>query len=446
MNTIINNPKTININNASQNYLKVESKNKISGLLNVSGAKNSALVLMAASLLTDKPLFINNVPSLADINSMSKLLISCGKDLKFDKNRLEITNREGSYSEKDLSKEIFSSLRAGFFCIGPLLTRKGKITIPLPGGCAIGERPIEEHLNGLRALGANIEIINNHVKAEIVNPIGKLTGAKIKLKCKSVGATETLIMAATLAKGDTIIENAAKEPEIKDLADMLNKMGAKIYGAGKSLILIKGVNNLSGTCHNVIPDRIEAGTLLIAAAIMRSSITIAPVVPEHIESLILKLEECGCVFSYSHPSLTINAKKELSGVKIVTSPFPGFPTDLQAPFMALMTTLNGISTIEETVFENRMQHVEELIRMGADIVLKDNIAYINGVNKLKATALTGRDLRSTAALILASLNAEGISIIQGLDHLNRGYENLTLKLNSVGTKISIISAPYLNNY
>ena len=270
----------------------------------------------------------------------------------------------------------------------------------------------------------------------MIIPQQRLTGARIKFNCKSVGATETILMAATLAQGTTILENAAQEPEIQDLATMLNKMGAKIQGAGTSQITIEGVDRLKGCMHSVIPDRIEAGTFLIASAITRSPLTISPVIPEHLESVISKLQKCGCLIEYSDDTLSIFPRESLQAVDITTSPFPGFPTDLQAPFMALMTTVKGTSKIEETVFENRMQHVGELQRMGAKILLEGNTAFVVGGNILKATSITGGDLRSCAAMVIASLAANGTSIVQGLEHLDRGYEDLSPKLNGVGASIT----------
>ncbi|KGG14181.1 UDP-N-acetylglucosamine 1-carboxyvinyltransferase [Prochlorococcus sp. MIT 0601] len=337
---------------------------------------------------------------------------------------------------KSLPRDIFHSLRASFFCIGPLLTRLGEVQIPLPGGCQIGARPIDEHIQGLRSLGARVEIENDYVVAKVMTPQKRLIGARIKFRCKSVGATETLLMAATLASGMTILENAAHEPEIQDLARMLNAMGAIIKGAGTSRITIEGVERLSGCSHSVMPDRIEAGTFLMAAAITRSPLTISPVIPQHLETVILKLQECGCLIEFSGKTLSIIPRKNLKAVDITTSPYPGFPTDLQAPFMAVMTTAKGTSKIEETVFENRMQHVGELQRMGAKILLDGNTAFVIGDNNLTATSITGGDLRSCAAMVLASLAANGTSIVQGLAHLDRGYEDLAEKLNAVGANIS----------
>ena len=305
----------------------------------------------------------------------------------------------------------------------------------MPGGCDIGSRPIDEHINGLKALGAEILIAEEIVKENIKGDKSRLIGTNIKLKCPSVGATETLIMAASLAEGRTTIENAAREPEIQDLCQMLNKMGAKIYDSGKEKIIIDGVNELCGCSHKVIPDRIEAGTFLIAAAATSSSITISPVIPNHLEAVTNKLQESGSKITIKGNSITINCNK-IKGVDIETAPFPGFPTDLQAPFTTLMAIANGESKITETIFENRMNHVHLLNKMGANIKLNKNIAHIKGVKKFKGMDLVGSDLRSSAALIIAGIIAEGTSTISGLEHLDRGYENFESKLKILGIKIT----------
>ncbi|WP_081936981.1 MULTISPECIES: UDP-N-acetylglucosamine 1-carboxyvinyltransferase [unclassified Prochlorococcus] len=425
--------------------MQVLGSQSLSGHIRVSGAKNSALLLMAAALLVDRSVSLSNVPLLADVGAMSKLLVSMGVELRRNKNQLELMTSRLSLPSNDLSCEAFHSLRASFFCIGPLLARFGEVKIPLPGGCRIGARPIDEHIQGLRALGARVEIENDYVAAKVISPRKRLTGALVKFNCKSVGATATILMAATLAQGTTILENAAQEPEINDLVTMLNKMGAKIQGAGTSQITIEGVDHLNGCSYTVMPDRIEAGTFLVAAAITRSSLTISPVIPEHLGAVILKLQECGCLIEYSGETLSIISRKNLQAVDLITSPFPGFPTDLQAPFMSLMTTVNGRSKIQETVFENRMQHVGELQRMGAKILLEGNTAFVIGSNNLKATSITGGDLRSCAAMVLASLAANGTSVIHGLMHLDRGYEDFAEKLNAVGANISRIHSNSLTN-
>ncbi len=415
-------------------YLEVQGNCSLKGEIKVSGAKNSALVLMAASLLTEESLKIQNIPQLTDIKVMSDLLRAAGVVVTSKNNEIDISTK--NLRKANLPYELVHALRASFVCIGPLLARLGEVNIPLPGGCRIGARPIDEHIKGLKALGANVTIEDGLVSAKIVNSRKKLQGSYIRFNCKSVGATETILMAATLAEGETVLENAAQEPEIQDLAEMLNKMGANVKGAGSSRITIKGVNKLNGTIHTVIPDRIEAGTFLIAAAMTRSSLKVSPVIPNHLESLIEKLKECGCTLKINASSIEIIAGKSLKSVDITTNPFPGFPTDLQAPFMALMTTANGTSKITEKVFENRMQHVAELQRMGGDIQLKGSTAVIEGIPYLSGTYLSAGDLRASAAMIIASLSAQGTSIIQGLEHLDRGYEQIEKKLNQVGGNIT----------
>ena len=413
--------------------LKIFGQGKLNGIVEISGAKNSALVLLAASLLTNEKIIIQNVPRLTDIEKMGNILKNLGVYLVVKNNKLEIDSK--NISIKELPYELVNGLRASFFCIGPLLGKFGEAKVPLPGGCNIGSRPIDEHINGLKALGAEILIEEGIVKAKIKGNKNKLNGTHIKLKCPSVGATETLVMAATLAQGRTIIENAAREPEIQDLCQMLNKMGAKIYDSGKEKIIIDGVNKLSGCTHKVIPDRIEAGTFLIAAAATSSSITIAPVIPHHLEAVTNTLQESGSKITIKGNSITINPK-ELKSVDISTAPFPGFPTDLQAPFTALMTIANGESKITETIFENRMNHIHLLNKMGARIKLNKNTAHIKGVKTINGMDLVGSDLRSSAALIIAGIIAKGISRIYGLEHLDRGYENFESKLKILGIKIT----------
>ena len=416
----------------SQN-LKIFGQGKLNGRVEISGAKNSALVLLAASLLTNERIILENVPRLTDIEKMGDILKNLGVNLVNKNNKLRIDSK--NISIKELPYELVNGLRASFFCIGPLLSKFGEAKVPLPGGCNIGSRPIDEHINGLKALGAEIIIEEGIVKAKIKGKKNKLYGTHIKLNCPSVGATETLIMAASLAEGRTIIENAAREPEIQDLCQMLNKMGAKIYDSGKEKIIIDGVEKLFGCTHKVIPDRIEAGTFLIAAAATSSTITVSPVIPNHLQAVTDKLQESGCKITIKGNSITIKGKA-IQGVDIYTAPFPGFPTDLQAPFTALMTIASGKSRIKETIFENRMNHIHLLNKMGADIKLNKNEAYIKGVKTLKGMDLIGSDLRSSAALIIAGVIAKGSSKIYGLEHLDRGYENFESKLKTLGIKIT----------
>ena len=417
------------------NYLEIDGGEFLKGNIKISGAKNSALVLMAASILSRGQINLFNVPRISDGLVMSEILIAMGINIKSSSNQLKINTDEISLPSQDVFFDLFNALRVSFFCIGPLLARFGKAKIPLPGGCSIGSRPIDEHINSLKQLGVIFEFKNNYLSAEVNTPNKRLLGATINFKCKSVGATETLIMAASLAKGRTILNNAAKEPEIIDLANMLNLMGARVTGAGSESITIEGVEYLEGCDFTVIPDRIEAGTFLIAAAITRSEISLYPCETNHLQAVINKLEHCGCKFEYSKKFLRIIPNQVLNSVDVNTSPFPGFPTDLQAPFMALMATANGTAEIKETVFENRMHHVKELNRMGANITVKDNIAKVVGVQNLQGRVVMGSDLRATAALALAGLSANGKTIVRGLEYLERGYEDFSNKLQEVGAKI-----------
>ena len=416
-------------------YLEINGGECLKGNIKISGAKNSALVLLAASILSRGQINLFNVPRISDVLIMSKILTAMGMHIKSNANQLTINTKEISPPSHDLFFDLFNALRVSFFCIGPILARFGKAKIPLPGGCLIGSRPIEEHINSLKKLGVIFKFKDNYLSAEVITPDKRLLGSSINFKCKSVGATETLIMAASLAKGRTILNNAAQEPEIVDLADMLNLMGAKVKGAGSECITIEGVESLKGCDYTVIPDRIEAGTFLIAAAITRSTISLSPCEPNHLKEVIRKLELCGCKFEYSKQCLRIIPNQILNSVNMTTGPFPGFPTDLQAPFMALMTTANGTSKIKETVFENRMNHVKELNLMGANITVKDNIATVVGVKKLEGREVMGSDLRATAALALAGLAANGKTMVRGLKHLERGYEDFPKKLQTIGAKI-----------
>ena len=416
-------------------YLEIKGGELLEGNIKISGAKNSALVLMAASILSKGQINLFNVPRISDVLILSKILTAMGMNIKSNSNQLEINTKKISPPSNDLFFDLFHALRGSFFCIGPLLARFGKAKIPLPGGCLIGARPIDEHINSLKELGVMFKFKNNYLSAEVITSDKRLLGSSINFKCKSVGATETLLMAASLAKGTTTLNNAAQEPEIIDLANMLNLMGAKVKGAGSECITIEGVESLKGCDYTVMSDRIEAGTFLIAAAITRSNISVYQCEPNHLKAVINKLELCGCKFEYSKNFLRIIPDQILNAVNITTGPFPGFPTDLQAPFMALMATANGTSQIKETVFENRMHHVKELNRMGAKITVRNNIAKVIGVKKLQGREVMGSDLRATAALAIAGLSANGKTIVKGLEHLERGYENFSEKFQEIGASI-----------
>ena len=412
--------------------LEIRGGSRLAGQMHVSGAKNSALVLMAASLLCRETLRLRNVPPLTDIAAMGEILASLGVGVK---RQGDIVDLDGELITRAAPPyELVNTLRASFFCIGPLLARTGIAQVPLPGGCQIGSRPVVEHVKGLKSLGAQVTIEHGVVTAVVSGQRKRLQGGHIHLDCPSVGATETLMMAAALASGETVIHNAAQEPEVVDLANLLIAMGARVRGAGSPTILIDGVDALHAADYAVIPDRIEAGTFLLAAAITRSRLHVAPVLPEHLGAVLTKLEEAGCRLRAEEGGLSIEADS-IRALDLRTQPFPGFPTDLQAPFMSLLATAQGTSVVVENIFENRMQHVAELQRMGAAIRLQGNTACIEGVPRLSGAPVRGTDLRASAAMVLAGLAAEGVTTVRGLEYLDRGYANLEAKLNAVGASI-----------
>ena len=414
-------------------HLSINGSSRLNGVLKVSGAKNSALVLMTASLLTEDTVELTNVPNLTDIAGMQSILESLGMDVHRQADRISL--KAAKLSSSTPPYELVNSLRASFFSIGPLLGRLGHASVPLPGGCRIGARPVVEHIRGLKALGAIVNVDQGLVTASLPGGMKRLQGAEIVLDCPSVGATETILMATVLAEGTSVIENAAKEPEVQDLANLLNRMGAKISGAGDSTITIEGVERLHGCRdYSVIPDRIEAGTFLMAAAITRSTMRVEPVIAEHLSSVLQKLRDCGCALEIDDVGITITPG-DLRAVDITTQPFPGFPTDLQAPFMALMATAQGTSVVSEKIYENRMQHVAELQRMGASIRLDGSTAIVEGVPSLCGAPVTGSDLRASAAMVLAGLAATGSTKVYGLNHLDRGYDDIESKLLDVGARI-----------
>lgn len=402
--------------------------------MKISGAKNSALAIIAGSLLCPEDCRIRNVPSLVDVTRMGQILLALGVKLEQDGDILDI-NASG-IRQSQAPYELVSQLRASFFVIGPLLARLGVAQIPLPGGCTIGARPVELHVRGLQAMGADVQIEHGMVNAYVTGKNRKLKGAEIYLSYPSVGATETLMMAATLAEGETTIENAAQEPEVMDLANFCNSMGARIQGAGTNTITISGVSRLHSTDYSIIPDRVEAGTYLVAGAITHSELSLSSVVPDHLTAVIAKLREIGVqVVVEAANHLRIIPGQSITATDIETLPYPGFPTDMQAQFMALLAVSEGDSLITETVFENRLRHVAELNRMGADIRVKGNNAIVRGVPMLTGAPVVATDLRASAALVLAALAAKGKTTIQGLHHLDRGYEKLEQKLLSLGAKL-----------
>lgn len=404
------------------------------GHVKISGAKNAALVIMAGALLCPGDCRIRNVPLLADVERMGQVLSALGVSLTRQGDILDINASEIKTSKAPY--ELVTQLRASFFAIGAILARLGVAQMPLPGGCAIGARPVDLHVRGLQAMGAEVQIEHGICNAYVPGSSRRLKGAKIYLDIASVGATENLMMAATLAEGETIIENAAREPEVVDLANFCNAMGAKIKGAGTSRIIVEGVPKLHSVDYSIIPDRIEAGTFLLSAAITRSELILSPVAPEHLIPVIAKLRDIGVTIIEDKPDqLHILPAESLKATDIETQYHPGFPTDMQAPFMALLTLAEGDSVINESVFENRLRHASELNRLGADIRVKGNAAFVRGVPKLSGAPVLGTDLRASAALVIAGLAAEGQTTIQGLQHLDRGYDRLDMKLQQLGAKI-----------
>ncbi len=414
--------------------MQIWGGHRLRGHVKISGAKNAALVIMAGALLCPGDCRIRNVPLLADVERMGQVLSALGVSLTRQGDILDINASEIKTSKAPY--ELVTQLRASFFAIGAILARLGVAQMPLPGGCAIGARPVDLHVRGLQAMGAEVQIEHGICNAYVPGSSRRLKGAKIYLDIASVGATENLMMAATLAEGETIIENAAREPEVVDLANFCNAMGAKIKGAGTSRIIIEGVPKLHSVDYSIIPDRIEAGTFLLAAAITRSELLLSPVAPEHLIPVIAKLRDIGVKIIEEKPEhLRILPAETLKATDIETQYHPGFPTDMQAPFMALLTLAEGDSVINESVFENRLRHASELNRLGADIRVKGNAAFVRGVPKLSGAPVLGTDLRASAALVIAGLAAEGKTTIQGLQHLDRGYDRLDVKLQQLGAKI-----------
>ncbi|MBK9324725.1 MAG: UDP-N-acetylglucosamine 1-carboxyvinyltransferase [Bdellovibrionaceae bacterium] len=400
------------------------------GTVQTSGAKNAALPILFSTLLADGEHVFRNVPDLKDIESTAKLLESLGCE----------TRREGDVFRVKVNKlksieahyDLVRKMRASILCLGPILSKYGEAVVSMPGGCAIGTRPIDLHLEGMKALGAEITLKEGYVHAAAK----RLVGGTILFETCTVGGTENVMMAATLASGKTILENAAKEPEIVDLAEYLIKMGAKISGHGTSIITIEGVDQLRPSEHTIMADRIEAGTLLIAGAITKGEVTVEKCRPQHLEALILKMREAGFKIETEKTAMTVFKASAWDAVDITTAPHPLFPTDLQAQFMALMSVANGTSVISETIFENRFMHVNELIRLGADITPKTRVAVVRGKpDGLTAAPVMATDLRASASLVLAGLVAKGETMVNRIYHLDRGYENLEAKLSSLGAKI-----------
>jgi UDP-N-acetylglucosamine 1-carboxyvinyltransferase len=401
------------------------------GELRASGAKNAVLPILAATLLADSPMTIGNVPHLQDVTTTMELLGRMGVDLVVDE-RMNIQVDPRSIRTFQAPYELVRTMRASILVLGPLLARFGQAEVSLPGGCAIGSRPVNLHIKGLEAMGADIKVENGYIRAKS----NRLKGAHIVLDLVTVTGTENLLMAAALARGTTIIENAAREPEVVDLADCLNAMGARIAGAGTDTLVIEGVERLNGANYQVLPDRIETGTYLLAAAITGGRIKVKDTRPGTLEAVLLKLEEAGAWVNTGPDWIEVDMNgRRPKAVRVRTAPYPAFPTDMQAQFVALNAVAEGVGMITETVFENRFMHVQEMQRMGADIRLEGNVAICTGVDRLTGAPVMATDLRASASLVLAGLVAEGETLVDRIYHIDRGYQNIEEKLSAIGAQI-----------
>jgi len=403
----------------------------VDGEIRISGAKNAALPILASTLLADGPMVVSNVPHLQDVTTTMELLGAMGVHLVVDE-KLNIEVDVSSIKSFSAPYELVKTMRASILVLGPLLARFGRAEVSLPGGCAIGSRPVNLHVHGLQKMGADIEVKNGYIKAKA----DRLKGVKLVLDIVTVTGTENLMMAASLAEGTTVIENAACEPEVVDLANCLNKMGAKISGAGTKVITIEGVDSLKGVEYSVLPDRIETGTYLVAGAISGGSVKLKNTRPDMLDAVIGKLKEAGADIESGSDWISLNMRgKRPQAVDVYTAPYPAFPTDMQAQFSALNAVAEGYSTIKETIFENRFMHLQELQRMGANIRLEGNTAFIKGVEQLNAAPVMATDLRASASLVLAGLVARGDTEIQRIYHIDRGYERIEEKLHQLGAVI-----------
>jgi len=409
----------------------IEESGPLRGKVRISGSKNSVLPIIAATLLTDESCVINDVPRLTDVLCMQNLIEDFGGETIWDQKREQLTIKATHIKKTEASYELCSKMRASFLAAGPVLARMGKVKMSLPGGCAIGSRPVDLHLKGLAALGAEITREHGFVCAGAK----RLRGTNIYLDFPSVGATENIMMAAVLAEGQTIIQNCAVEPEIVDLANFLSAMGAKIRGSGTDTIRITGVSRLHGAQHAVIPDRIEAGTFMLAAACTNGELTIQNIVPDHLRPAIAKLREANVFVEEREDEIFIDANARRRPIDIKTLPYPGFPTDMQAQFISMMATISGTNVVTETIFENRFMHIPEFKRMGAEIKIDSRSAIIDGVKKLTGTQVKATDLRAGAALMIAALSADGVTEINDIYHIDRGYCGFDEKLRRVGAKI-----------
>ena len=414
--------------------IRVEGARPLNGRVKVAGAKNAALPAMAAALLTDEPVKLHNVPMVHDVRTMSRLLAGLGaRDPSLEDGTFKV--QVGTLGEPEAPYELVKTMRASVLALGPLTARAGRARVSLPGGCAIGERPVDQHVEGLRRLGASVKIEHGYILSEA----SRLQGAEFTFGVESVTGTENLMMAAALARGESVLHGCAREPEVVDLAELLRKMGARIEGAGTGTIRIQGVDRLGGATHELVPDRIEAGTFLIAGAITGGDVEVACCRPQHLEALLENLAEMGLDLEVGEASVRIRRGEALRARDIRTAPHPGFPTDLQAQYMTLLTQAEGSSVIHEEIFENRFMHVAELRRMGADIQADGRIAVVRGPSPLSGAEVMATDLRASACLILAGLVAEGTTLIHRVYHIDRGYERIEEKLGALGARIERIS-------
>ena len=416
--------------------LLIRGGTRLRGEIYASGAKNSALPILAASLLADSPLKVGNLPHLNDVTTMLELLGSMGVDVMLS-DEMEVQVDTSSINNLNARYELVKTMRASILVLGPLLAKFQHATVALPGGCAIGSRPVNLHIDAMRAMGAQIDIEDGNIKARVK---GRLKGAKIIFEPVSVTGTENVLMAASLAEGETIIENAAREPEVLDLANCLKAMGAKIDGAGTDLIKITGVDKLEGATFSVMPDRVEVGTYLTAVAMTGGQVKIKSAKPEYLSSVISKLEQTGSVINIGEDWVEITMDEDKpEAISLTTGPYPSFPTDMQAQFVSLNAIAKGNSTVTETVFENRFMHVQEIARMGGNITLKGNTAVIEGIDRLNGAPVMATDLRASASLVLAGLVADGATTIDRIYHIDRGYERIEEKLKMLGADIERIS-------
>ena len=412
----------------------IRGGNPLLGTIRVSGAKNAALPAMAAAILTDEPVILENIPDVRDIQTERKLLVAMGGEVELGYGRAHhrtTINCKNLNPTPEAAYEIVKTMRASTLVLGPLVARMGIARVSLPGGCAIGARPIDLHIKGLEKMGAAITQEHGYIEAKT----RRLQGAHIHFDKITVTGTEDLMMAATLADGETVLENSAREPEVVDLAALLNKMGAKIEGAGTSTIKIKGVNKLRGAKHKIIPDRIEAGTFIIAGAVSGGDLNVAGGDPAHLTALLTKLEECGVKMKVHGDSVRVMGDAPLKAADVNTEEHPGFPTDMQAQFMALATQAEGTSVVTENIFENRFMHAQELVRMGANIKIEGRRAVVRGKTPLSSAAVLASDLRASASLVIAALIADGETVIDRVYHIDRGYERIEEKLRGVGAQM-----------